>query len=94
MTTKSNKISFLKLSLVLVTLQIIFWTEILAATTATTASIITAADRDLSPSKSLIGLVNVKDHIPTVIVEARYNTVWNFTGTVIPGYKGNVCLLS
>ncbi len=39
-------------------------------------------------------LINVKDFITGVIVEARYNTAWNFTGTIIPGYKENVCLLS
>lgn len=40
------------------------------------------------------GFINIKILAPRATVEARYNTRWNFTGTRIPGYRKNVCLLT
>lgn len=41
-----------------------------------------------------INLVNVKEYIPSIMVEMKYFTSDNFVGEVIDGYKANKCLLT
>lgn len=39
-------------------------------------------------------LFNVQQQIPSVIVEMKYLTTDNFVGTIVDGYKANICFLS
>lgn len=41
-----------------------------------------------------LGFVDIKTIIPNILVEARYNTNWNFMGRKVSGYKNNSCILS
>lgn len=40
------------------------------------------------------GFVNLTDLAPSIAVEMRYASDWNFTGRVVPGYHANKCFLS
>lgn len=40
------------------------------------------------------GFVNLEDVDPTILVEMRYNTDWNFLGRRVRGYEANICYLT
>lgn len=40
------------------------------------------------------GFVNLEDVDPTILVEMRYNTDWNFLGRRVLGYEANICYLT
>jgi D-alanyl-D-alanine dipeptidase len=45
-------------------------------------------------AREVFDFVDIKTVIPDILIEARYNTDWNFIGHKIEGYRNNTCLLT